>query len=281
MPDEEIYIGTVLEYNLKVELPLYRIPTWERDIDIPQGLQEIGESTIRLRKIGLQTWTWHFTWMLQPTTTGEMKSAKAEIGFTSSRTGKTPRLEADLPTIKVASLIQGKRRASIVSAPLLGVGAPAPPAWLYWLGMGALSAMLGAVLLYILFQHNENNVGGDSQQSLSPQALDIVYQQLQDLEEDISSVPGDIFFLKLTDCVREYIENRFQLKAAEQTTREFLADIQDSNTLTDEQEIQLEKFLSSADLVKFARARATQEQMLEALEEARRFIDQTRGEYTE
>lgn len=78
-------------------------------------------------------------------------------------------------------------------------------------------------------------------------------------------MPADPFFVRLTDTIREYIEQRLRLKAAEQTTEEFLQDLGQRKLLTCDQGQKLKDFLSSADLIKFARQSATEAQMQEAL----------------
>jgi hypothetical protein len=61
------------------------------------------------------------------------------------------------------------------------------------------------------------------------------------------------FYVELTDILRRYIESRFELKAPEMTTEEFLANIRDFSDLKYEHKNLLREFLQQADLVKFAK----------------------------
>jgi len=62
----------------------------------------------------------------------------------------------------------------------------------------------------------------------------------------------DRFYVELTTVVRRYIERQYGLRAPEQTTEEFLANLQNHPSFGETVQQQLSRFLSSADMVKFA-----------------------------
>ena len=86
---------------------------------------------------------------------------------------------------------------------------------------------------------------------------------------------ADAFYLALTDIVRCYIEKRFTLRAAEQTTPEFLDSLGGDSRLEKAHRDMLREFLAGADVIKFARGESTQREMEASLEEARRFVVET------
>lgn len=86
----------------------------------------------------------------------------------------------------------------------------------------------------------------------------------------------DRFYVELTGIIRRYLENRFELRAPELTTEEFLAAVGDSAELTPEHKKLLNEFLSHADLVKFAGIRPSQEDIDETISRANRFLEETR-----
>jgi Xaa-Pro aminopeptidase len=59
---------------------------------------------------------------------------------------------------------------------------------------------------------------------------------------------------ELTDIVREYLENRYQVRALESTTDEIIYDLKRQN-LTSDQITELRNILQVADLVKFAKSK--------------------------
>jgi hypothetical protein len=62
------------------------------------------------------------------------------------------------------------------------------------------------------------------------------------------------FCSAVSDTLREYLEERFDLHAPERTTEEFLLELNSSMILDAVQKARLETFLNQCDLVKFARA---------------------------
>lgn len=83
------------------------------------------------------------------------------------------------------------------------------------------------------------------------------------------------FYAQVSNILRHYIEDRFGLRAPEQTTEEFLAELRHTDELDPATRGDLGQFLEHCDLVKFARQSATAEQMREALELVRRFVEHT------
>lgn len=79
----------------------------------------------------------------------------------------------------------------------------------------------------------------------------------------------------VSDVLRVYLEERFGLKAPEQTTEEFLANIRNTGTLDSQQQELMEDFLNRCDLVKFARAEPTEKELRELLNVAELIIEQT------
>ena len=61
------------------------------------------------------------------------------------------------------------------------------------------------------------------------------------------------FCILVSDTIRSYLEERFDFRAPERTTEEFLHELQDTDLLSPEQKESLGRFLESCDLVKFAK----------------------------
>ncbi|MAI77480.1 MAG: hypothetical protein CL917_00905 [Deltaproteobacteria bacterium] len=84
------------------------------------------------------------------------------------------------------------------------------------------------------------------------------------------------FFVDLSDIVRRYLEGRFSLRSPELTTERFLELVVGSPDLGRKHQSLLRNFLNQCDLVKFAGHIPTEESIEEAIEAARRFLDETR-----
>ncbi len=84
------------------------------------------------------------------------------------------------------------------------------------------------------------------------------------------------FYLALSTILRRYIENRFQLRAVEQTTEEFFLNLNSSSLFNFEQKQLLKKFLDNCDLVKFAKHQPAKEEIDKAITFCREFINNSR-----
>lgn len=83
------------------------------------------------------------------------------------------------------------------------------------------------------------------------------------------------FCVAVSNALRAYIEERFDLHAPERTTEEFLLELQTSDRLEADQKARLAEFLSRCDLVKFARYEPTETELLELHAAALRLVDET------
>jgi hypothetical protein len=80
----------------------------------------------------------------------------------------------------------------------------------------------------------------------------------------------------VSDVTRVYLEERFNLRAPDRTTEEFLAELREGSQLKEEHKALLENFLTKCDLVKFARDEPTEPELRGLLDAALRLIDETR-----
>jgi hypothetical protein len=109
-------------------------------------------------------------------------------------------------------------------------------------------------------------------------AWEIALAGLNDLEKRklLSEGRYKEYYSLLSDIVRNYIEARFEIRAPEMTTEEFLNYSYASEKLNDRQKKFLRDLLQSSDMVKFARFIPQMDQARESLRLARSFIEETR-----
>ena len=109
-------------------------------------------------------------------------------------------------------------------------------------------------------------------------AFDIAYSRLNKLRLGPNPEADEVstFFVELSDIVRHYLEDRFNLHAPELTTEEFLEVAATSPDLTLEHKSFLQEFLRQADQVKFAKYIPDTESINKALRSATNFIEQTK-----
>lgn len=111
-------------------------------------------------------------------------------------------------------------------------------------------------------------------------AHEIAYRALDALEAQDLISQGLVkeFFSELSLIVRHYVEDRFDIRAPEMTTEEFLESVKASDELRTEQKKLLREFLEQSDMVKFAKYGPAPEEIKMNFVAARRFVDETRGD---
>ena len=87
---------------------------------------------------------------------------------------------------------------------------------------------------------------------------------------------SDLVYSKLSQIVRHYVEERFGIRAPEMTTEEFLHHLKTTDVLSQQHKELLEKFLTSCDMVKFAKYAPGIEEVNASFECARDFVIATR-----
>ncbi len=106
---------------------------------------------------------------------------------------------------------------------------------------------------------------------------DVALNRLREL--DRRNLPGsgkiDAYYVDLSAILRYYIEDRFHIRAPEQTTPEFLDTATQSGVYTEDQQLFLSEFLRQCDRVKFARLQPGLEDMTTHFKQVRHFIKDT------
>lgn len=87
---------------------------------------------------------------------------------------------------------------------------------------------------------------------------------------------ADAWFVDLSAIVRGYLEHRYEIRAPELTTEEFLLVASHASALTPDHRALLSAFLERCDRVKFAGYRPDSDESLASLTAARNFVEDTR-----
>ncbi len=109
-------------------------------------------------------------------------------------------------------------------------------------------------------------------------AYEIAHEQLKQLKG--MDLPGQgrvkEYYVRLSDIVRHYLENRFSFRAPEMTTEEFMTAMKDSPEMLNEHKDLLKDFLFHCDMVKFAKYGPTPLEILDSFRSAEHLLEQTR-----
>ena len=81
------------------------------------------------------------------------------------------------------------------------------------------------------------------------------------------------FSIRVSDILRRYVTDQYQLPVTRQTSVEFLAALTRASPFSEDEKSLLEDFLNRCDLIKFARYDATTDDSRLLLAEATRFVE--------
>lgn len=145
------------------------------------------------------------------------------------------------------------------------------PAW--WWVVGA--AVLVALVVTAAWWLKRRRLARQIPRVVTPheEALAALDQLVASGLPDVAGL--QVFYFRLSDIVRRYVEERFGLRAPEQTTEEFLATMVGSPAISGTHQRLLGSFLEQADMVKFARLEPARQEVLDSVEAARKFVRQT------
>ncbi len=141
-----------------------------------------------------------------------------------------------------------------------------------------LLALLGGGLLWFFLRLWRRR---GSKERNPPLSIDPWQKACEELEALIHSdllAKGNMkeYYLRLSGIIRRYFEKQFSVKAPEMTTEEFLIHLKGSADLTAQQKDVLKEFLTSCDIVKFARYSPSTGEVERSTQFARRLIDETK-----
>ena len=148
---------------------------------------------------------------------------------------------------------------------------PASSRWPLWAGLAAIVVIAIPFLVRAILHWRRL--------ARRRSAYDVAHSQLEKLLR--GGIPDesdalDRFFVEISAIIRQYIENRFELRAPDFTTEEFLDVVSDSPDVSADHQRILRDFLRCADLVKFAHVLPPREELEESVSIARRFLEETR-----
>ena len=138
------------------------------------------------------------------------------------------------------------------------------PPWVYYAAAIAALALLGIIAWWVRKRSRRPK-------PVRP-ARERTLDALRQIEGQIETLTPYQFSIAVSDILRGYVTEQYQLPVTRQTSVEFLATLAKSSPFSPEQTSLLEDFLGRCDLIKFARYEASPEDSRRLLEEAVQFV---------
>jgi hypothetical protein len=148
------------------------------------------------------------------------------------------------------------------------VDIPNPWLWVWW----SLALLIVAAILFWAWRYSQKRKGETSSLPTVPAHV----RAKQRLREALALIgqPKE-FCTAVSDTARWYLEERFDFRAPERTTEEFLYELQSTDLLTRDQKDSLSEFLQRCDLVKFARYEPREPELHDLHDAALRLVEET------
>jgi hypothetical protein len=186
-------------------------------------------------------------------------------------------LETEPFDIEVTSLLDEDRAKLTIEDIDEVVNVPKPPVSIWiWVGCGA-GGLLVAIIGIGLYLHSKKP---SVLLRIFKPAHEIAYEHLRMLVADNLVEQNQIkqFYERISTILRHYIEHRFDLRAPEQTTEEFLHELKHTSVLSLSDKESLGDFMSHCDLVKFAQHQPATTQIQETFDLVKAFIEKTKSD---
>jgi hypothetical protein len=247
------------------------------------GITDFLENQPELTKEG---WTRKSkTYILEPFLSGEYKIEPMKVVFraTSSEHQGTQapeahEIETEEITISVRSLLEEDREQLQVH-PIFGpLQLPSKPLPLkYILVIVGVVSLIAGISVYFWYRSRRRRLNG-SLMVVPPHQL--AYRQLQEIIDENLLDQGRFkqFYERISDVLRQYIENRFGLHAPKLTTEEFLVQIAAEPSFDSGHKELLNTFLNHCDLVKFAEYQPAASEIQKTFDSCKAFIEATKEE---
>ncbi len=265
-------IGDWIKVHLQADHEPGVIVLWKNDNDTSYGkFQKISESKLDTQKFsyGLSE---RKTIILTAFDTGAHFIPQIAVYY-KDQSGNTDTVYTDSIPVRILTIpVDTTLAIKPIKAPL-GV----PFNWLDYLfyiigGLLIIAAAIGIYLYIEAYRKKEKILAVAAAPKKSPQQ--IALEKLKQLDNEKTwQRDGDVknYYVRLTDILREYIEQVFNVPAMEETTDEIIAGLQYKNLPAGALK-KLNDLLIMADLVKFAKAKPIANDHITAMTDSVNFV---------
>lgn len=267
--------------RLEIEAPI--------GVSIDAPFQEAGDQRLgRFRVVGFARDTQRAasggqlheqTYTLEAPTSGRHRVPPLRLEMIDARAGssdakaKPQEVLTDEIPLEIAPVPTDRATAEL--APAYGALDPevGGTSWLTLLGIisGVLVVSSGGILAYRALKQRQRI---EQQRSAYEEAIAHLEELARRGAPDAAD--ADSWFVELSSIVRGYLESRYDIRAPELTTEEFLLVATARPELHEDHRNGLSEFLDRCDRVKFAGYRPDADESLATLAAARKFIEDTR-----
>ncbi len=211
------------------------------------------------------------TYRLEPFLEGSYTIPSLSVSFWKEVAGEDEKSTAETEpvTVAVSSVVAPGAQTGVmdIAGP---VAVQNPVSWLRY----AILALCAAIALGALYWYKFVRVvpGPPPPAPIPPHLRALEALEAIEREKLVEKGLYKEYYIRVSDALRRYMEDQFQLRAPERTTEEFLSELQHNAVLGLQEQLLLRAFLRHCDLVKFAKAEPTSEEIRETFQTCQKFI---------
>lgn len=281
----EIAVGDRLALTLEVTAPD------GFEVVLPKPGQTLGDLRVRSYRDqggvpvrhGRQ---WRQEYELEADVPGEFEIPPLTVRYEDRRPGRPAATQASQPSAEISSEAMKVKVASVLKGPFKpteygDIKGPVLLPWEWnrrWLWWALWPALAVAAIVAVLLLRRRRRHRPAAEPVVPPHLWALDQLRLLRGEQLVERNLVAEFYFRLTGIVRVYIERRFAVRAAEQTTEEFLSAAKDHPALSVGYGGLLADFLKASDLVKFARYLPQAAEVEGAFATAETFVRETAGD---
>ena len=264
-PPVEASLGDPIEVNGLMTLPLWVSPN-KVEVAAPENTVLAGSPEIKFDAYRWNQARYRIHYKLRSLAPGDTKGGSTTVHFDGGRRKVAPQ-SVPLPGFKIKRLAGGEGMPELAGK----LDVPHNRArWPYW----AIGIAL-AVSLAVYFYRRRAAV---AEARLAAPPWVRTKEELARLKDNVRArrIGLENAFVRLTDLVRGYLEERYAIPASTRTTDEFMDSLRDGNApIPAAEKPFIGEFLTVADQVKFAKLAPDEAQLFAAVDGAEMLVDHT------
>ncbi len=264
-PATESRLGDPIEVDGLLTLPLWVSPA-KVEVTAPENTVLAGSPEIKFDAYRWNKARYRVHYRLRSLVPGDTRGGITTVHFDGGSRKVAPQ-SAALPVFKIKPVAGGE------GMPELAGKLEVPPDRAYWPYWAAGIAL--AVFLAVYFFRRRAAVEG-AKAAAPPWVR--TKEELARLKDNVRTrrIGLEGAFVRLTDLVRGYLEERYAIPASTRTTDEFMDSLRRSDApIPDGEKPFIGEFLTVADQVKFARLAPDEAQLFAAVDGAETLVDHT------
>ena len=269
----QITIGEKVTYTIRIDAQ----KDWQ--VEFPRYIDNLGGFVVRdfgysePKKLGKGRWRQEGWYTLDTYTTGSYVIPLLTLQ-TKGPDGKEVEIKTPQIFVEVKSVVKEGEVAENIRDIKLPLRLAADYHRFIYIGMGTIFFCFLGILGFWWWKRRHRKAKVPPPRPAHLIALEEL-ERIQAMNLIEKKIVKEYYYL-VSMCLRHYLENRFDLKAPEQTTEEFLEEIVEKNILDARHKALLRDFLTHCDLVKFSKYTPDMREISNIYIITKDFVEQTK-----